>query len=378
MRCDEVQEFLDLREMGEAQPSADVDGHLKGCAECTEFAADLQFAASSFAAVPMERFPEAKSRELMSKISALEAERAEEAEEASSGGFAAIFESLARLVAGPRLAYGLGMAAVMMAVIVKLQSGPAEIEVAQNPVVTPAPVVPVTAPVTPPALRKHAVEIASGQVLLSGILMGSPGHTTHIDVPEGRSLSTLAKQSAVLQLADGTKVAMGSATTVAVADKQLYLDSGQVGVHVQKGGQGFRTHAPKLTTFVMGTRYIAGEDGVELVEGKVEVSADGDKAVLKPGEKAGTDAGKVGVKPISQRRMRSLYSFFGNLDGRDGLAKDLGMTVAQLDDTIAPPVPTVPAPPTIKPAAPPAASGPVRVTPGMMPTLPDPDDAKQD
>ena len=83
---------------------------------------------------------------------------------------------------------------------------------------------------------------------------------------------------------------------------------------------------------------------------KVEVSGPLGKATLKPGEKATGAEGKVAVQPINQQRMRNLYSFFGNLDGRDGLAKDLGMTVAQLDATIEPPVPVAPpTKPVVKP-----------------------------
>ena len=374
MRCEDVQEILDQREMGGGAPApAEVDGHLKGCADCAEFAADLQFAASSFAAVPMERFSEAKSRDLKAKITALEVERAFETEEAPSGFLASIFESMARLVAGPRLAYGLGAAAVMLFAISQLHSpnAPDSQEVAQVPVQQPAAQTPVVVPVIAVAPAKmHEMQLASGQVMVSGILMGGQGH--RINVPEGKSVSTLARQSAVIQLADGTKVAMGSATSVSLADHKLFLEGGQVGVHVQKGGQGFRTVAPRLTTFVMGTRYIAGEGGVELVEGKVEVSSPLGKATLKPGEKATGAAGQVEVKPINQDRMRNLYNFFGNLDGRDGLAKDLGMTVAQLDATIEPPVPA--APPSVKPAVRPVPnSAPTRVTPGMMTPLPEPE-----
>lgn len=374
MNCESVQEILDQRELGDDSPApAEVDGHLKACADCAEFAADLQFAASTFAAVPMERFSPEKSRQLMAKISALEAERAAEMEEESEGFLASIFETMARFIAGPRLAYGLGAAAVMLFAISQLQSPPGETTVAHNPApaqpVVVAPVV--TTPVVPlkPA-KMHEMQLASGQVMLSGILLGGQGKK--ITVPEGKTVTTLAKQSAVIQLADGTKVAMGSSTSVSLADRALFLEGGQVGVHVQKGGQGFKTHAPRLTTFVMGTRYIAGENGVELVEGKVEVSSPLGKAVLKPGEKATPGAGKVEVKPIGEQRMRNLYGFFGNLDGRDGLARDLGMTVAQLDDKINPPVPV--APPTKLPTVKvPANTAPTRVTPGMMTPLPEPE-----
>lgn len=375
MRCEDVQEILDQREMGEiASAPVEVDGHLKACSDCAEFAADLQFAASSFAAVPMERFSEAKSRDLMAKITALEIERAEETEEAPGGFLASIFESMARLVAGPRLAYGLGAAAVMLFAISQLQSphAPDTVELAQAPVQT-APVAPLAPSAILPPLKRHPVELSSGQILLSGILVGGSGRTSRIDLPEGKSVTTLGKQSAVLQLADGTRVAMGGSTSVSLAERMLYLEGGQVGVHVQKGGQGFKTVAPRLTTFVMGTRYIAGQSGVELVEGKVEVSGPTGKAVLKPGEKASAAVGQVDVKPIGQTRIRDLYNFFGNLDGREGLAKDLGMTVAQLDATIEPPVPTVAAPPTRPPVVPIRTGGPVRVTPGAFTPLPEPE-----
>ena len=379
MRCEDIQELLDQRELGEPISSAaEVDSHCAGCADCREFAADLQFAASTFATVPQERFSEARSQELQAKIMALEAERAEELEGESEGFLASIFNSMAQLFAGPRLAYGLGAAAVMLVAISQLQSpnAPDVTTVAQHqPAQDPLPVMitPVVPTITVPALKTHAVELASGQVMLSGILMGGQGRSAKIELPEGKSVTTLGKQSAVLQLADGTKVAMGGSTAVTVGDKQLYLEGGQVGVHVQKGGQGFRTIAPRLTTFVMGTRYIAGETGVELVEGKVEVSGPDAKAILAPGQKATGAPGKVDVKPINQSRMRNLYQFFGNLDGREGLAKDLGMTVAQLDQTIEPPAPTVA--PTIKPLAGvnPINTGPARVTPGAFSPLPEPE-----
>lgn len=375
MNCEAVQEILDQRDMGEdtTPAPAEVDGHLKACADCAEFASDLQFAHSTFAAVPMERFSAEKSRDLKAKIMALEAERAEEESEEPEGFLASIFESMARLVAGPRLAYGFGAAAVMLFAITQLQSPTGETTVAHNPapaqpvVVAPVEKTPVV-PVVP--AKMHEMQLASGQVMLSGILMGGQGKK--ISVPEGKTVTTLAKQSAVIQLADGTKVAMGSSTSVSLADRALFLEGGQVGVHVQKGGQGFKTVAPRLTTFVMGTRYIAGESGVELVEGKVEVSSPLGKAILKPGELASGASGKVDVKPIGEKRMRNLYNFFGNLDGREGLAKDLGMTVAQLDDKINPPVPV--APPTKAPTVkPPVNTGPTRVTPGMMTPLPEPE-----
>lgn len=378
MNCDAVQELLDARDLADTTSTpAEVDGHLKACADCAEFAADLQFAASSFAEVPMERFSMEKSRDLMAKITALEVERARETVEEPEGFLASIFETMARLIAGPRLAYGMGAAAVMLFAISQLNSpnAPESTELAHTPA-RPAQNAPVMAtPVIPVVPQKmHAVELASGQVMLSGILMGGQGRTAKLDVPEGRSVTTMGKQSAVLQLADGTKVAMGSSTKLSLASHSLFLEGGQVGVHVQKGGQGFRTVAPRLTTFVMGTRYIAGESGVELVEGKVEVSSPLGKATLKPGEKATGSDGKVAVQPITQQRMRNLYSFFGNLDGRDGLAKDLGMTVAQLDATIEPPVPVAPPTklPTVK-AAVKVNTAPARVTPGQFNLLPEPE-----
>jgi hypothetical protein len=374
MRCEDVQEFLDSRDLGEtAQPPAGLDGHLKDCQECGEFAADLQFAAQTFAAVPAERFSEAKSQELQMKITQLEAARRAEIEEESPGFLSGIIDSLARLVAGPRLAYGLGMAAVMLALIAKLQSpnAPDSTEVAHVP--PAAPITPIVTPVMPD-VKKHQVELASGQVLLSGLLItGKAG--TKIDLPENRSLSTIGGKSAVVKL-DGATVAMGAATQIGVRERELRLASGQVGVHVQKGGQGFKTVGPQMTTFVMGTRYVAGTAGVELVEGKVEVSAGTEKSVLAPGQKA-TRGGKLAVQQIAKERMANLYKFFGNLDGREELAKDLGMTLAQLDAVIEPPValPQVPAsvPPTVPAARP--ASGPARGVPGELKLeLPEPED----
>lgn len=364
MRCEDVQEFLDNRDLGETvQPPAGLDGHLKDCTECSEFAADLQFAAQTFATVPEVHFSAEKSRELQAKISRLEAERRAEREEESPGILSGIIDSLARLVAGPRLAYGLGMAAVMLALIAKLQSptAPDATELAAVPP-APPPISPIITPAAPPAVKKHAVELASGQVLLSGLMItGKNG--MKIDLPENRSISTIGGKSAIVKL-EGATVAMGGATQIGVGERELRLTAGQVGVHVQKGGQGFRTVGPQMTTFVLGTRYFAGMKGVELVEGRVEVSAGKDKKVLAPGQKASRGE-QLEVKPVAKERMANLYKFFGNLDGREGLAKDLGMTVAQLDAMIEPPA-AVPAVASTRPVQPPVSSGQVRGVPGEL------------
>lgn len=309
----------------------------------------------------------------------MEAERAAEREGAEGGVFAGFLDSLARLVAGPRLAYGLGMAAVMVALIAKLQtpSAPPSVELAQVPV-APAPISPIVTPTGPFLGKRHAVELASGQVLLSGLLInGKAG--TKLDLPENKKLMTLSKQSAILVLGDGTRVAMGSGTQVGVGEHEIRLSSGQVGVHVPKGGQGFRTVSPRMTTFVMGTRYLAGTQGVELVEGKVEVSSGKAKATLAPGQKAsGTsvEVTPITVTPINRDRMANLYRFFGNLDGREGLAKDLGMTVAQLDATIDPPqpIPVASVPASAAPVKPPRGLG---VAPGVL-QMPDLEEKPED
>jgi hypothetical protein len=229
-------------------------------------------------------------------------------------------------------------------------------------------------------VRTHGVELVGGQVLVSGLLFtpdrAHPGRPVRLAIPEGHPVVTLKDRSATLVLGDGTKLAMGKSSRIGLGDRELRLGGGQVAVHVRKGGRGFVTVAPALTTHVMGTRYVASMRGVELVEGKVAVRVTGrapaarpglPDVTLNPGE--GTSVPAAGqapvARPLAKTRLVELYRFFSKLDDAASLARDLGMSSDKLLAMIQPPA--GPASPAATPAA---AAGPAGTTAVASPSGP--------
>jgi len=375
MRCEDVQEILDRRELGEEAVAlpADVDVHVRWCNDCQEFSQHLESISQAFATVPEQRLSEAASAQIRGKIEALERERLR-VPEARPSIFTTVLESLAQLVTGPRLVYGMGAAAVMMAVISAVEFSGGHI-VADNQSVQP-PITPAPAPIVP--LKTQQVKLLSGQVLASGGILLKAGDRSEFPMVPGRVLSAVGSgnQQAVLVLADGTKVAMAGGTDISVGDRQMRLHSGRVAVHVLKQGKGFRTETPYASTLVMGTRYIATGNEVDLVEGKVLVHGSKGQVTLKPGEQANCSADRTvtatksdEAKVIANRRELAL------LDTPDWLAKDLNLKVEDLYVHSSPaaataasvPVPASPATSVPFAARTPRTSGPGRSAPGELP-----------
>jgi len=343
MRCEDVQELLDRRALdSEVRVDSDVESHIQSCTECREFSCELELVDRVLASVPMETFSPEKSRQLKERISALEASRIREASASPWQLLSAFLDRMASIVAGPRLAYGLGTLAVLAICAVALR--PPSQAPSPGPEICASQVPARPRPIELAQVKTHSLSLVNGDLLVSGVLLNRSrmgGKDGKIRLPEGRSLSTL-KSSATVVLADGTKVALDGSTEIKVGDRELILARGTVAVHVKKTGRGFKTITPRATTVVLGTRYVADLGRVELVEGSIRVSGrDGRTETLKPGQQSTVGDLGLHVSSIESNRLSSLYRKFAGLDSKVELARDLGISLSALDATMNPTVPTV-------------------------------------
>lgn len=171
-----------------------------------------------------------------------------------------------------------------------------------------------------PAHRLHKVERRSaprswtGWAVAASVLLISALVLQQLPLLQRLSsdVATAAGERRQIQLADGSKLLLGSASAVDIdlrgPVRKVRLVQGQMFIEVILDGRPFVVDVGEAQVQVLGTRFSVSRgrdhDEVVLLKGRVEVSSDGDKRLLAPGQRVTFSASRLDqVESVDAERL---------------------------------------------------------------------------
>ncbi|MBI4870613.1 MAG: FecR domain-containing protein [Candidatus Riflebacteria bacterium] len=333
MDCTRIRDLVELEVGGklDASGTRDVTDHVAACGACREYREAALVAARALAAVPLEPFPERRSRQIMALVRGLPSPDRR--------------SFWARLVASftPARAWGLAAVPAMAAVVLLLwprgigpngdpeQRPPARpMTVAVRPPTRPAPA-PAQVPAVAPVAPLGTIAALAGEVSVAGRRV--PG-AAKVPFSNGDEVVLHgAAGKATLAWADGTRVSLERAARARLGPRRLQLLSGSALAAVSRTGSGFELELCSFQVRVMGTRFAAdcSHCEVQLLEGRVKASHGLQEVVLSPSQAAMLDGTNLRRRTLSEAERRELTTRFAGFEGAASLSAALGVSVQALN-----------------------------------------------